>query len=93
MKRLFVSCILVLSMCLLRAQIIPSQILTGPSITDAGIDINNPKYGRWLNAHDHLSKAREYNDAWEAFFLTTKNPSVQQIEEFANKVMHDIYGK
>ena len=58
---------------------------------NAGIDINNPKYGAWLSRHHHLSKARKYNDGWEEFFKSNRSPSVDDIEKEAKRLMHTVY--
>ena len=48
----------------------------------AGININNPLYGSWVNSsHQFWSSA--YNKAWEEFFNAVQNPTAQQIFEKA----------
>lgn len=39
-----------------------------------GINIHDPKYLAWWEAHDHLSNANAYNQQWEGFFETYPNP-------------------
>lgn len=63
------------------------------SFEKAGIDINNPKYGMWLDAHLHLSKAADYNIKWDNFFLLNTNPNLQEVEEEAVLIMRNVYGK
>ena len=60
---------------------------------DLGFDINNPKYGKWIDGHQHLSKAKEYNDAWELFFINNPSPSKEMVEEEAKRLMMHIYGQ
>ena len=63
----------------------------------AGIDINDPQYGIWLETHEHLSKNKEYNARWTEFFDDAKkNKKTLTAEEIVAKMkqlMHDIYGK
>lgn len=60
------------------------------SFWDAGIDINDPQYGIWLDTHDHLSKSKEYDKAW-ADYLKDKH-SAEDIVKKMKQLMHDIYG-
>ena len=57
----------------------------------AGININDPKYGAWIESHHHLSKARKYNKEWKVFFDMHSNPSVEKIESEAKRLMQTIY--
>ena len=41
--------------------------------------------------HKHLSKAKAYNDAWEAFFKDNPNPSISDIEKHMWFLMETIY--
>ena len=43
-----------------------------------GLDIHNPIFGAWVDS-THQSWSAEYNRAWELFFATTHNPTVQQV--------------
>lgn len=36
-----------------------------------GINIDDPKYGTWLETQNHLSKAKMYNSEWARFFQLT----------------------
>ncbi len=38
----------------------------------AGIDINDPKYGKWVEKHEHHRGAYWYNQQWEVFFKEYK---------------------
>lgn len=60
---------------------------------DVGLNINDPQYGAWLESHHHLSKAREYNAEWEAFFKDNPNYTSEQVLEEAKLLMLKIYGK
>ncbi|MBR3074271.1 MAG: hypothetical protein IKH11_00755, partial [Bacteroidales bacterium] len=43
----------------------------------AGIDINDPQYGMWLDTHEHLSKHKEYNKQWADFFQIAEDNNKQ----------------
>jgi len=34
----------------------------------AGLDIDDPKYGRWVEQHPHRRWSRALNDEWQKFF-------------------------
>jgi RHS repeat-associated protein len=53
---------------------------------NAGLKINDPKYGSWWEAEDHLEKAYEYNKAWEKFFKSHGDPDPGQILDFAREL-------
>ena len=38
------------------------------SFGSLGIDNQDPQYGSWWEAHDHVQHAYEYNSWWGAFF-------------------------
>ena len=58
-----------------------------------GLDVNDPKYGIWLDAHEHLSKSYEYDQAWKAFFKKNSSPTASQILDEMKRLMLEIYGK
>jgi hypothetical protein len=49
-----------------------------------GININDPGFGAWWGAGDHLGNARAYNQAWEEFLGT--NPTRGQALEFGRNL-------
>ena len=59
-----------------------------------GIDIDDPKYGVWLDKKTHLSGSHHYNAEWDYFFLNSNNANatVEDIEHFANELMQRVYG-
>ena len=59
----------------------------------AGLDVNDPKYGMWLDAHEHLSKSHEYDQAWKSFFKENSSPTASQILDEMKRLMLEIYGK
>lgn len=59
--------------------------------TNAGVDINNPKYGTWMESHLHLSKAKRNNKEWATFSKKYNNPTVAKIEEEASYLMQMIH--
>ena len=63
----------------------------------AGIDINDPQYGIWLETHEHLSKNKEYNARWAEFFKEVKDSNkkltAEEIVAKMKQLMYDIYGK
>ena len=60
---------------------------------DVGLNINDPKYGEWLEPHLHLTKAREYNEAWKEFFNKHPDYTEEMVLEQAKYFMSRIYGK
>ncbi|MBQ8070278.1 MAG: hypothetical protein IJ202_05475, partial [Bacteroidales bacterium] len=58
---------------------------------NAGININDPQYGVWMESHHHLSKAWQYNMEWKKFFGSHKNPTIKEIEEEAKRLMKTVY--
>jgi len=66
---------------------------------DAGLNINDPKYGYWLTPADHRGngKAYRYNKAWEEFWETENGEKVEhtikEILDMAQKLMDEIYEK
>ena len=60
---------------------------------NAGLDIDDPKYGAWLETKLHLQKAWAYNKAWEDFFKNHPNATMEEILEQAEILMKEIYGQ
>ena len=58
-----------------------------------GIDINDPKYGVWMDERKHLSGANAYNKEWEAFFEKYSNATKEDIMKKAEELMQKVYGK
>ena len=60
---------------------------------DAGLNINDPKYGYWLTPADHRGngKAYRYNKAWEEFKKQNPNADAEKIVDEMKKLMYDIY--
>ena len=57
----------------------------------AKININDPKYGIWLEKKSHSKKSYEYNQKWEDFFKNNHNPSTEEIEHFMKQVMKETF--
>ena len=57
----------------------------------AGLDINDPRYGAWWEAQDHLRNAKGYNKQWEDFFRTNKDATAGEILEFG-RALAEKYG-
>ena len=57
----------------------------------AEIDINNPKYGIWLEKNFHLQKASKYNKSWDIFFKDNANPNKEEIFRHMEQAMDEIY--
>ena len=53
------------------------------------IDIDNPKYGIWLDASIHRKGAYAYNEAWEGVIKNIKG--IDDALEYASQFMKDIY--
>jgi len=58
---------------------------------EAGIDINNPKYGIWLEKNFHLQKASEYNKSWGNFFERSNALNKDEIFKHMEETMEKIY--
>ena len=50
-----------------------------------GVDVNDPHYGAWWEASDHLRNAAQYNARWVEFFARP-NPSLEQAIQFAQEL-------
>ena len=57
---------------------------------EIGININDPKYGEWVEQSKHRKSARQYNSKWQAFFETYKNenrtPSQDDVMNYLHKL-------
>ena len=60
------------------------------------INIDDPKYGVWLDMHLHRKTKDAYNKEWMAFFEEMKNRrknlTAKDIEEEAKYLMYEFYG-
>ena len=45
----------------------------------AGINIDSPIFGSWVDKNQHRGWSSAYNKEWKAFFASVKNPSMDQI--------------
>lgn len=56
---------------------------------ERGIDVNDPLYGTWWEASDHLHNAKKYNSMWTAFTRNKQNQSAthKEILDMANEIM------
>ena len=67
-------------------------------IKNMSIDINihDPKYGYWLDIHEHRSTSKIYNEKWEHYFYECKingiTPTAEDLEEKAKLFMQELYG-
>ena len=57
----------------------------------AGINIHDPKFGTWWPRRAHQKNARAYNDRWEEFLRTNKNPTGEHILRFGRTLAKE-YG-
>ena len=46
---------------------------------NAGVDIDDPKYGRWVERHPHRTWSSKLNDEWGEFFRLHTEPTQEQI--------------
>lgn len=58
---------------------------------DAGLNINDPHYGVWLDATQHLKGAKQYNRLWGEFFDRIPSPTQDEIFQQADEIMKYIY--
>ncbi|GIV01172.1 MAG: hypothetical protein KatS3mg015_0002 [Fimbriimonadales bacterium] len=54
------------------------------------VNIDDPNYLQWWEAHDHLSNARAYNDLWDEFFRENPNYSRDQVLEKGRRIMRSF---
>ncbi len=47
---------------------------------NAGLDIDDPKYGRWVEQHPHRQWSKGLNDEWQKFFNRHQNRRPTQAE-------------
>ena len=52
-----------------------------------GINVHNPKYGRWANHSRHNKTAQRYNKDFEQFLRSNDNVSEKEIVDFAESLM------
>ena len=61
----------------------------------AKININDPKYGIWLEKKSHSKKSYEYNQKWEDFFegfeKNNSKPTTEEIETYMKQVMKETF--
>ena len=56
-----------------------------------GINVNDPKYGRWVNRKIHNKTAQKYNMDFKRYLDAHENATEEQLIEFAESLM-DYYG-
>ncbi|MBR5810953.1 MAG: hypothetical protein IKY36_06200 [Bacteroidales bacterium] len=61
--------------------------------SDIGINIHDPKYGVWLDSKLHNKLSHKYNAEWKKFFKDNPSYTVEQVMEYAQKLMTEIYGQ
>ncbi len=55
------------------------------------VNIDDPNYLQWWEAHDHLSNARAYNKLWDKFFERTQgNYTREQVLEEGRRIMRSF---
>lgn len=52
----------------------------------AGININNPIYGQWLEKTYHRQNAYEYNTLWMDFWKANPHATKNQVYDFLKKI-------
>ena len=58
---------------------------------EAGLNIDNPKYGAWWEKTSHLKNAYQYNQNWSKFIFDHPNPTQEQILDYGREIMKE-YG-
>ena len=51
-----------------------------------GLNANDPRYGAWWAAQDHLRNARGYNESWRKFLLDHPDASPKDILQFGQEL-------
>lgn len=59
----------------------------------AGINIDNPKYGRWLESTKHNKGSYKYNRKWNDFRKEHPKPSEEEILDQIEVFMKEVYGE
>ena len=59
----------------------------------AGIDVNNPAFGAWLDAKKHNKHAYWYNKEWQDYLSTHPEATKDEYFEQAKILMREIYGE
>lgn len=64
-----------------------------PIFEKMGINIDNPKYGRWLESTKHNKGSYKYNKKWEQYFIGNQHASEEEIIDQINVFMKEVYGE
>jgi hypothetical protein len=56
---------------------------------EVDINVDDPRYGMWIESEDHQDYAAAYNNAWEEFLKS--DPTKEQILRQGPKIMKRIY--
>ena len=59
-------------------------------VSAAGIDVNNPKYGSFVDKDLHRHTAYQYNKEWEVF-LNESDKNKSEIEAFMKSIMEKFF--
>ena len=62
-----------------------------PSFKENNINIDDPKFGVWLDLHLHRKHGKEYNAEWEPFFRKHPTFTEEEAESFAEELMKTVY--
>jgi RHS repeat-associated protein len=57
----------------------------------AGTSINDPRFGAWWEAQDHLQNVKGYNERWAAFWIKNPEASLDQVLAFGRDLAA-LYG-
>ncbi len=60
------------------------------NFNEIGININDPKYGEWVEQSAHRKSARQYNSKWQTFFETYKNEGLTPSQDDIMNYLHEL---
>ena len=58
-------------------------------LSNKGINVHDPKYGRWVDHSIHRKTAHEYNRAFESYLIDNPNATEEKLIEFAESLMKE----
>lgn len=59
--------------------------ILGIFFENAGVDVNNPKYGSWWDRGEHQRKSSDYNREWSVFIENNPNATKEEILNFGRQ--------
>lgn len=57
---------------------------------EIGININDPKYGEWVEQSKHRKDAYQYNQDWKAFFKEYESKNLTPTQDDVMNYLHKL---